>query len=323
MPKLIGALRCRPVDAEFRSKIEPFRRELLAHCYRMTGAFADAEDLLQDSLLRAWRGLASFEGRASLRTWLYRVTTNTCLNALASARVRSMPHVTLPEGAPDDDPPPQLEPVWLEPYPDAQLPDDAADRPDAVYARRESIRLAFIIALQQLPPRQRAVLLLRDVIALSAEETAELVELSLAACNSLLQRAREGIKVPRAASADDADHSELLSRYVSAWESGDAAALVAVLREDAIASMPPSPLWVRGHDAIIATMRRLVWTGPALQLVPFAANGAPAFAMYQEREGVMTFAAITVLGVAGGAISSIDSFLAVDPARYGLARVYG
>jgi RNA polymerase sigma-70 factor (ECF subfamily) len=308
----------------FDAAVVPFRRELLAHCYRMTGSLADAEDALQESLVRAWRGLPRFEGRSSLRAWLYRVTTNACLNLIAARRARSLPHLALPAGSPDDVVALDLESPWLEPFPDDLLEADPATRPDAIYTSREAIRLAFISALQRLPGRQRATLILRDVVALSAEETAAALELTVAACNSLLQRARASLEVaPAPAVTDPTTLTELLARYLRAWEGADANALIALLRADAIASMPPSPLWVVGAQAVIDCMVRLVWSGGELRLVPYAANAAPAFAVYQRRGEVMALAALSVVELDGGAIAAIHSFLTADPsfhaARYGLA----
>jgi RNA polymerase sigma-70 factor (ECF subfamily) len=288
----------------------------------MTGSLSDAEDALQDSLVRAWRGLPKFEGRASLRTWLYRVTTNACLTLIAARRARSMPHLELPVGVAGDAYELDLEPRWLEPFPDALLEDD---RPDAIYGRREAIRLAFIAALQRLPARQRATLILRDVVAMSAEETAATLEMTVEAANSLLQRARANLEVvPMRAAPTDRSLAELLARYLRAWEDRDANALIALLRADAIASMPPSSLWVQGAQAVIDCMVQLVWSGGELRLVPYAANAQPAFAIYQARDGVMTLSALSVVELDGDIVASIHSFLTVDPKfhaqRYRLAE---
>jgi len=311
---------------EFEHQVAPFRRELLAHCYRMTGSLTDAEDALQDSLVRAWRGLASFAGRSSLRTWLYRVTTNTCLDLVADRRGRSLPSLVHPRGAVDDPMPADLEPVWLEPFPDAAIEDDPETRPDAVYERREATRLAFIAALQRLPARQRAVLILRDVVALSAEETAVALEISVATANSLLQRARATLEDQphrRPAPTDPGMLRDLLARFVGAWERGNPEELIALLTRDAITSMPPATLWLQGPDDIVAFLAGKVWPRGRFRLVPCAVNDAPAFAVYlASGDELMTLMALTVLEIDGGAVSAFHAFMAVaprfDPARYQL-----
>ena len=282
----------------------------------------DAEDALQNGLVRAWRGLQKFEGRASLRTWLYRVATNACLDLIADRRGRTMPYTVTPPGAIDDHPGLELEPRWLEPFPDAMLDDG----PDAMYTRRESIRLAFVIALNALPARQRAVLLLREVVAMSAEETAEILGITVVASNSLLQRARETLAaLPRLRAADPAPAvvADVLAKYLHAWESGDANALIAILRRDAISSMPPNPLWLSGADVVGAYVAKYVFAGGPIRLVPYAANGAPAFAVYQRRGAAFSLQALTVLELDGDRVAAFHSFLTLDPklsaARYGLA----
>jgi RNA polymerase sigma-70 factor (ECF subfamily) len=293
----------------------------------MTGSLTDAEDALQDSLVRAWRGLASFEGRASLRTWLYGVTTNTWLDVLADRRGRSMPYLAHPRGAVDDPVPADLEPVWLEPFPDAALEDDPETRTDAVYERREATRLAFVAALQRLPARQRAILILRDVVALSAEEAAAALEISVATANSLLQRAGATLEEPphrRPAPTDPGTLRELLARFVGAWERGNPEELVALLTRDAITSMPPATLWLQGPDDIVAFMIGKVWSRGRFQLVPCAVNDAPAFAVYLTAgDAPPVLMAVTVLEIDGGAVAGFHSFMAAaprfDPARYGLA----
>jgi len=290
---------------EFEQQVAPFRRELLAHCYRMTGSLSDAEDALQDALVRAWRGLAEFEARSSLRTWLYRIATNACIDLIADRRGR-----TLPDRVADD----EAEPRWLEPFPDALIDDDG---PAAIYARREATRLAFVAALQRLPPRQRAMLILRDVVGLSAEEAAAALAVSVASGTSLLQRAREALEQParRRAPPEPAALAELLARFVRAWERGDARELIALLRHDALTTMPPVRLWFRGADAIVEYMAAHVFPDGPVHFVPVALNDAPGFAIY--RRGA--FAALTVLDVEGDAIAAFHSFMAVDPARYQLA----
>ena len=282
----------------FGARVEPYRRELLAHCYRMTGGISDAEDALQNALVRAWKSLDSFEDRSSLRTWLYKITTNACLDVLASRRSRTMPELV----ADTDD----VDPAWLEPMPP----------PDSQYASREAVRLAFIVALQVLPPRQRAALILRDVVGFSAEETAATLETSVAAINSALQRARSVLQEhPRAKPAPISGKlGELLGNYLRLWEAGDAHGLVALLRDDATFSMPPMPIFARGRDAIAALLLSHVFpTGPS-KPVACMVNGAPAFAMYQQ--GALR--ALTILDIEGEQIVAMHSFLGVDAARYGL-----
>jgi RNA polymerase sigma-70 factor (ECF subfamily) len=309
----------------FEQQVAPLRHELLAHCYRMTGARSDAEDALQDALVRAWRAIDGFEARASMRTWLYRVTTNACLDLIADRRARTLPE-TGPAARPGDPPPPpDLEARWLQPYPDEML-GSPEHGPDVRYASRESVRLAFIVALHVLPARQRATLILRDVVGLSAEETAEILETSVAATTSALQRARAALdeqpRVRRAPTSVDAT-TALLSRYVQAWESGDAARLITVLRDDAIMTMPPMPMWISGREAIAGFLSSIVWARGGIRMVPCAANGSPAFAVYKHTGEHFALAALSVLELDGGAVAAIHSFLAMDPAldprAFGLA----
>jgi RNA polymerase sigma-70 factor (ECF subfamily) len=320
----------------FERLAEPYRRELLLHCYRMLGSLEDAEDAVQETFLRAWRGLARFEGRASVRGWLHRIATNACLDALAR---RSSPRRWLPEahGPPADRLPeggPATEVAWLEPYPDALLAGlaDAAPGPEARYELHEAVRLAFVAAIQYLPPRQRAVLLLRDVLGWSAGETAGLLGASVPSVNSALQRARATLARrfpagrPGVQPAPDAGQRALLERYVRAWEGADPDGLVALLREDAVLSMPPYAQWYRGRAAIRAF---LAWawgppgSGPG-RLVPTAANGQPAFAEYgRGRHGPAGAAhAIWLPAPRDGAIAALTGF--VDPrlfAAFGLPAV--
>jgi len=284
----------------FAEQVLQHRPQLLAHCYRMTGALSDAEDALQDALIRAWRSLPAFEGRSSLRTWLYKITTNACLDLLANRRARTMPeHVEPTDEATAD-------PAWLEPLP----------TPDAVYASREAVRLAFVIALQVLPPRQRAVLILRDVVGFSAEETARILETSVAAVNSALQRARAELEAHPRASKKPVTGAigELLGKYLRLWEAGDAPGLVELLRSDATLSMPPLPMWASGPEAIAQLLDSLVFPRGAMRLIPCNVNGAPGFGTYVGGE----FAALSVLDVEGGRIVAIQSFLSLDPTTYGL-----
>jgi RNA polymerase sigma-70 factor, ECF subfamily len=317
-------------EAAFARLLTPYRRELRAHCYRMSGSLADADDLVQESLLRAWKGLSRFEGRADLRTWLYRVTTNVCLDALDKKSARLLPMELGPAAGPGDPiGPPRLEPVWLGPCP-RELYETAEPSPEARVAARESVTLAFLVALQLLPAKQRVVLILRDVVGWEAAECAELLELSVAAVNSALQRARETLAARAtkvSPTIDDADTSALLSRYVEAWELADVNALVALLHEDATLAMPPLPQWIAGASAIGASIGAMVFgpAGPgAFKLVRTEANGQPALAAYQrDRDsGELRATALHVLELRQGRIDAITAFL--DPSlfpAFGLAPV--
>jgi RNA polymerase sigma-70 factor, ECF subfamily len=261
----------------------PYRRELQVHCYRMVGSLHDAEDLVQETMLRAWRRLDGFEGRTSLRRWLYRIATNACLNALE----REPRVLLLPTGA--DDPPPLATVHWLEPYPDSLLPDD----PQAQLDLRESVALAFLAAIQHLPPRQRAMLLLFDVLGWSAAEIAELLETSVAAVNSGLQRARATLEARPVARPAEEEERVVLERFVRAWEHVDVDGLVELLREDAVMAMPPEPAWFPGAAAIGEFFATVPAEGDLtrIKLVPTRANLRPALAAYLDGEpyGLMVF----------------------------------
>lgn len=278
----------------------------------MTGSLADAEDLLQETLLRAWRGLDGFEGRSSFRSWLYRIATNACLDALEHRGPRSLPQHELPPGRPDAPPPGPGEPLWLEPYPDQALPDEHAS-PDARYQAKESVVLAFLVAIQRLPPRQRAVLLLRDVVGLRAQEVATLLDTSVAAANSALQRARETVteEAPEPTPPSPESERQLLRRYVEAWHQCDANALVALLKEDATLSMPPHPLWLKGAASIGAFLRGSLFAVPqgTYRALATRANGRPAVALYsRDSEGFRPLA-IVVLEPDDGALAAMDAFV--------------
>lgn len=287
----------------FLSDVEPLRRELKAHCYRMSGSLTEAEDLVQETLIKAWKGLPAFEGRSSLKRWLYTVATRTCLDALESKKGR-----ILQSGPPHDPslpPPPPVEEAWLEPFPDAELP-EAEPGPEARYTQRESVALAFLTALQLLPAKQRAVLLLRDVLGYPAAECAELLDLSVASVNSALQRARETLATKDApTSPPDASLEALLAKYVDAWASADASRLLALLQDEAIAAMPPFPVWLRGARAIADFLGRFVMRAP-LELRPAAFNGQPAFECLAGGQRV----ALHVLTVREGRIARLDAFAA-------------
>ena len=292
-------------DADaFLTEVEPFRRELQAHCYRMSGSAQDAEDLVQESLIKAWKNLQSFEGRSSLRRWLYSVATRTCLDALDAKKSR----VLLTGAASDPALPPGPPPdgvAWLEPYPDEALPSDEPT-PEARYTQKESVALAFLAALQLLPAKQRAVLLLRDVLGWQATECAELLELSVAAVNSALQRARETLATKQAQPSASPDAS-LLQRYVDAWASSDSNKLVALLHEDALAAMPPLALWLDGAHAIAAFLGRFVMppgSAGTFRMAPVHANGQSAFVCFANGAPV----ALHVLAFRADRIARLDAF---------------
>lgn len=308
----------------FAELLAPYRRELRAHCYRLSGSLHDADDLLQESLVRVWKGLPAFEGRSSLRTWLYRVATSACLDALEKKSARTLPMQRGPAlSASQAMRPRQLDPIWLEPCPE-ELYADVATAPDARFDARESVGLAFLVALQVLPPKQRAVVVLREVLGWSASECAELLDLSIAAVNSALQRGRETLatKAPerREARVPIADEGtrELLARYIRAWELADVPALVALMHEDATLSMPPLPDWLQGTAAIGASLQGMVLTPEArgrFRLVPTRANGLLAVAAYALGEsGDWAPSAIHLLELADGRIQSMTAFL--DPSLF-------
>jgi RNA polymerase sigma-70 factor (ECF subfamily) len=324
MTVLVDRTRAGDQDA-FQELVEPYRYQLQVHCYRMLGSFREAEDLVQETFLRAWRARARFEGRTSFRNWLYHIATNVCLSTLASnsRSRRLLPHDVSPAAATFEPPHRQAdaEISWLEPYPDAALPDvaDDAPGPEARYEMLESVHLAFVAAIQQLPPRQRAVLLLRDVLGWSATETAELLESSVASVNSALQRARASVeaRAPRAdtlvSAASDADQHDLLGRYVTAWEAADIDTLVTLLREDAVLSMPPWEAWYLGPHAIRTFLTWGMREGRRFRLVATRANGQVAFGQYMwqtERANAPFEAhALIVLSFAANTISVMTIFV--------------
>jgi RNA polymerase sigma-70 factor (ECF subfamily) len=303
----------RPVEPDFLSQADPYRRELLAHCYRMLGSVHDAEDLVQETFLRAWRGFDRFEGRSTLRTWLYRIATSACLTALESRRRRPLPAGL---GGPSETGGQPLEPrpevPWLEPMPTGGGPDED---PAAVVASRESTRLAFVAALQHLPPRQRAVLILRDVLAWRAAEVADLLDVSTAAVNSVLQRARERLRevapTPESVREPDEERTrELLARYVDAFERKDVDAIVALLAKDAVWEMPPFATWFRGPEQVARHLAAQCPGGPGdFRLVASTANGDPALALYLRTDGgVFHPFCLQVLTVDGESFSHVVSF---------------
>ena len=304
-------------EAEFARRSDPFRRELLAHCYRMLGSFHDAEDVLQETYLRAWRGYDAFEERASMRTWLYRIATNACLNALErSGRQRVLPSGLGPASTDGPgvlgDHEPEI--PWLQPVPDAAIADPATDDPAAVAERRETTRLAFVAALQRLPARQRAALLLRDVLALSAAETADALELSVAAVNSALQRARAQLAAVQEEDAMRASVDErVVEQYVRAFETSDIGLLAGLLRRDVCLEMPPIATWFSGYDDVMRFFADAVLaSGRVRRLLPIRANGGVGVATYAQRaDGRFHAHSIQVLEVEDGQISHVYAFL--DP----------
>ncbi|HXB49040.1 MAG TPA: sigma-70 family RNA polymerase sigma factor [Streptosporangiaceae bacterium] len=314
----------------FAALTGPFRRELQVHCYRILGSAADAEDMLQETMMAAWRGLDRFEGRASLRTWLHAIATNKCLNHLRASRTLAPypPEVPLPE------PTRSGEPLWLEPYPDAllgDLPDDALG-PEARYEVRESVSLAFVTALQHLPPRQRAALVLRDVLGFRAAETAAILGCTVDAANNLLKRARATIAshLPpggrdRAPLPGSAREQQITARFAEAFEHGDVQAIVALLTDDAWLTMPPLPFEYQGLDTIANFLDVVVFRHGTRRsrLIPTRANGQPAFGRYlaDPYTPVGHAHGLIVLTLAGDYINAITGFTdnSVLP-RFGLPR---
>ncbi len=307
-------------SAELMAQLDGYRVELTAHCYRMLGSAFEAEDAVQETLLRAWRGFGSFEGRAALRSWLYRIATNVCLTMLGASQRRARPMDLTPPSSADRQLPPALpEAMWVEPIPDARVVPSTGD-PAEVAVARESVRLAFVAALQRLPPRQRAVLILREVLRWRADEVADLLDTTVASVNSALQRARATLSAAQDADAaparpiGKAEH-ELLRRYVTAFEQYDMDALTSLLQQDARWNMPPYDLWLQTHDDIVA------WClGPGIgcrgsRLVATMANGAPAFGQYKPApDGGLEPWSLQVLELSGDRISGITFFL--DTARF-------
>jgi RNA polymerase sigma-70 factor (ECF subfamily) len=320
---VIGRLAAMTVEEDFASVAAQFRGELLAYCYRMLGSIDEAEDLVQETYLRAWRSFGGFEGRASARTWLYRIATNACLTALERRARRPLPAGL---GAPDEDPAAPLvagpEVPWLQPFPGTP-----AD-PAAAVVAREGIRLAFVAALQYLSARQRAVLIMRDVLDWPAAEAADLLGMTTTAVNSALRRARDQIAAALPAGSDAADvtglaepadpaRRALLDRYAAAIENADASGLAGLLREDIELEMPPLLTWFAGRDTVLRFVAASLLPGPGLlRLVPVTANGQPAFAVYErEPDGTFRAHAIQVLTVTDTGIARIVAF--ADPTLFG------
>jgi RNA polymerase sigma-70 factor (ECF subfamily) len=307
--------------------LEQYRPALTGHCYRMLGSVLDAEDAVQEAMLRAWKGIDRFREQSSLKTWLFRIATNVCLDTLSATSRQRLRPLELSDAPgvvhPDMALPKRSREHWVEPVPDAMvLPAPADSDPEERALLRESIRLAFVAALQYLPPRQRAVLLLTQVLSFSATETAETLEMSVAAVNSALQRARATLDtrnpsvVPRALSEEQ---MRLVAKYVEAFERYDVAALTALLHEEATLSMPPYELWLRGHDSIATWLSTFGIGCKGSRLVPLeACGGTPSFAQY--RDGGTTPWAVLMLELDGDRIMGMTSYLDVETLfpRFGL-----
>ena len=330
-PQLLETARAGDESA-FAELVEPHRGALHAHCYRMLGSVPDAEDALQETLLKAWRGLTGFKGRSSFRSWLYAIATNACLRALERRPKRVLPIDYAPAADPHDGLRERvIESVWVEPYPDESrgLQGGLAG-PEARYEQRESIELAFIAALQHLPARQRAVLILRDVLGFSAREVAEALETTPTGVDSALQRAHRTVdeRLPERSqqavlrSLDDHDLREIVDGFVDAWERADVEAVVAMLTSDGAMTMPPLPTWYRGREAVSAFLESVpLRSGMRWRLVAVQASGQPAFGKYIWEEERKAFAphSLSVLTLAGDRIAEITTFL--DPElipRFGL-----
>ena len=315
---LITRARAGDGDA-FRELTEPHRRELQVHCYRMLGSFQDAEDALQDTLLAAWQALGGFEGRASIRTWLYRIATNRCINALRSTKRRPAKEWDVAEIEPPE--PTRLgEVVWLEPYPDALLEGaiNAPLGPEARYEQTEAVSLAFVTVLQVLPARQRAVLILREVLGYPASEVADMLDSTVESVNSALKHARAGLQrrlPPTGASEpppapDSPAEQALVAKFVRAYQSGDVEALVALLTTDVCVSMPPIPLEYQGRDVVARFYASIFGRGPRYHLVPTRANGQLAFGAYLRAPtgGIRHGAGLLVLTLTGDRICAMTRF---------------
>jgi len=329
---------------QFSEVTEPYRRELQVHCYRILGSVHEAEDMVQETMLKAWKRLDTYEGRASFRSWLYKIATNSCLDFLDQKKSRRL--LPFDERSPSDPQTPILPPTpevsWLEPFPDEWLGDKSALNPEARYSDAESISLAFLTALQTLPARQRAVLILRDVLDFSANETSEVLELTTSSVNSALHRARTTLshRFPRGAREDltmsstDDKTQRLLDRFLQAWESADVNGLVALLKADAALAMPPSPSWYQGQSAIGTFVAATIFGNDGMfpgeavnrwRLLPTNANGSPAFAIYQrDEENEYQPFGLLALTIAGDKLSHIISFIDPTlPSLFGLPAKLG
>lgn len=303
-------------DAErFQRLTEPYRRELQLHCYRMVGSIHDAEDLVQETFLRAWKGFHAFEGRSSVRNWLYRIATNVCLNALDSRAVaeRLRPWALGPVAGRSREIDPEADVPWLEPYPDVALEGvpDTAPGPEARYEMRESVHIAFVAAIQRLPPRQRAVVLLRDVLGWSPSETAGLLDSTVASVNSALQRGRVTLarRIAGVEPEPDEQQRALFERYVRAWEHGDPDGFAAMLREDVVLNMPPLPKWVVGRIPVVEFFANVL-AQLEFRVSYTASNWQPALAMYARTGPSADWEAhaIQLLSFRGDVITRVTAF---------------
>jgi RNA polymerase sigma-70 factor (TIGR02960 family) len=321
--------RARAGDSDaFQELTQPHRRELQVHCYRMLGSLQDAEDALQETLLSAWQGLDGFEGRASIRTWLYRIATNRCLNARRSASRRAAKEWDMPAVEPPE-PTGFGEIPWLEPYPDSLLERTIEVGPEAEYAQTEAISLAFVTALQVLPPRQLAVLILRDVLGFRANEVADMLDTTVESVNGSLKRARANVQLRQqsadgrepAPAQDSASEQALVAKFVRAYESGDVAALVGLLTTDIFLSMPPIPLEYQGRDVVARLFAGIFGSGRRVDLVPTRANGQPAFGAYlRGSNGIRHGSGLFVLTLTGDRICAFTRFDADVLPWFGLPR---
>jgi RNA polymerase sigma-70 factor (ECF subfamily) len=312
-------------EEEFSRLVEPYRRELHAHAYRMLGSVHDADDALQETMVRAWRGLERFEGRSSLRAWLYRIATNVSLDAIARRPKRVLPIDYGAPGDPHEGPgDPVTDPVWVEPYPDETLGlADGSFSPEARYELRESVELAFVAALQHLSGRQRAALVLRDVLGFSAREAAEVLGTTVASVNGAVRRARQTVdeRLPERSqqatlrALGDERLREIVDAYVDAWERGDVDAILALLADDATFTMPPRPSWYQGREAIDAFLSGHALL-PRWRFVPVWANGQVAFATYLWQQGRWVAHALDVLTLEGERVKEVTAFLDADFAPF-------
>ncbi len=323
-PPIVTTTGGTPTDiVDLEAALEGHRRELTGYCYRMLGSGFEAEDAVQETMVRAWKAVERFEGRSSLRSWLYRIATNVCLDMVKGPQRRARPMDLGPSSTADSTlGSPRPEHAWVQPVPDAMVVPTEGD-PAEVAASRDSIRLAFVAALQQLPARQRAVLILREVLRWQATEVAELLDTSVASVNSALQRARATIAAGRTNGTDaptlivDADQQALLARYVDAFERYDMDALVALLRDDAVMSMPPFALWLEGTEQIVAWLLGQGRGCEGSRLVATAGAGGPAFGSYKPAgDGTLQPWAIQIIELSDGRISGYHHFL--GPELFGL-----
>ena len=316
-------------EEAFRRLLEPYRRELQVHCYRMLGSFTDAEDAMQEVLLAAWQGMDGFEGRSSIRTWLYRIATTRCLNARRSSRRRQL--AVAPPGARPPQPTRRGEVTWLEPYPDALLDGlpAAAPGPEARYEAHEAISLAFITAVQRVPPRQRAALILRDVLGFPASEAARILEVTEESLTSALKRARANLRDgvparPRSRPADRAAEKDLAERLTAAYQAGDIAAIIALFNDDAWLTMPPFPLEYQGRELIGSFLAAVAFRdGRTYRLIETRANGQLAFGAFltEPRPADQDANGLIVLAVTSGQIAAMTRFPANVLPRFSLGRL--